>query len=231
MGFRIRKSKNFGGLRINLSKTGLGASVGGKGVRFTKKAGGGIRTTVHIPGTGLSYVKDSSKKRKYKKSSNKTSNNEIKILDLYSYNNVELSNKELELFEFLINNFLNTAEFTQADVAKTGFNTTTTYYTKLVNKSLLIKEARGKYSLNTEYIMELYEKYENYLEDLLNRERELKKQKYKILNSICKICSIPMVILGILLLCVDPKIGFISIVIGIEEIILSKTLDSKLIKL
>lgn len=61
MGLRFRKSFNLGGFRINLSKSGIGYSFGAKGVRFTKKAGGGTRTTLHIPHTGLSYVKDSKK--------------------------------------------------------------------------------------------------------------------------------------------------------------------------
>lgn len=63
MGIRFRKSIQFGPLRINLSKSGIGWSVGGKGARFTKKAGGGYRTTVGVPGTGVSYVKDYSEKR------------------------------------------------------------------------------------------------------------------------------------------------------------------------
>lgn len=65
MGFRFRKSVNLGGARVNSSKSGVGYSVGGKGYRYTKKAGGGSRTTASIPGTGISYQKDS------KKSSNK----------------------------------------------------------------------------------------------------------------------------------------------------------------
>lgn len=63
MGFRFRKSINFGPLRINLSKSGVGASVGTKGFRVTKKAGGGTRTTASIPGTGLSYVTETSGKK------------------------------------------------------------------------------------------------------------------------------------------------------------------------
>ena len=55
MAFRFRKSFNFGGARVNFSKSGIGASVGGKGFRYTKKADGGTRTTANIPGTGLSY--------------------------------------------------------------------------------------------------------------------------------------------------------------------------------
>ena len=63
MGMRFRKSKKIGGLRINLSKSGIGWSVGTKGARYTKKAGGGTRSTVGIPGTGISYVKDSGNKK------------------------------------------------------------------------------------------------------------------------------------------------------------------------
>lgn len=64
MGFRFRKSFGAGPFRINLSKSGIGYSVGGKGFRYTKKAGGGTRTTASIPGTGISYVKDSKKDTK-----------------------------------------------------------------------------------------------------------------------------------------------------------------------
>ena len=59
MGMRFRKSFGGKGFRVNVSKSGIGYSVGGKGFRYTKKAGGGSRTTTSIPGTGISYVKDS----------------------------------------------------------------------------------------------------------------------------------------------------------------------------
>ena len=59
MGMRFRKSFGSKGFRVNVSKSGIGYSVGGKGFRYTKKAGGGSRTTTSIPGTGISYVKDS----------------------------------------------------------------------------------------------------------------------------------------------------------------------------
>ena len=58
MGFRFRKSFGKGPFRVNLSKSGIGYSVGGKAFRVTKKAGGGTRTTASIPGTGISYTKD-----------------------------------------------------------------------------------------------------------------------------------------------------------------------------
>lgn len=61
MGMRFRKSFSLGGARLNISKSGIGYSVGTKGARVTKTAKGGIRTTASIPGTGISYVKESGK--------------------------------------------------------------------------------------------------------------------------------------------------------------------------
>lgn len=64
MALRFRKSIGKGPLRVNISKKGIGASIGGKGYRFTKKAGGGTRSTASLPGTGISHVSESSKKGK-----------------------------------------------------------------------------------------------------------------------------------------------------------------------
>jgi hypothetical protein len=55
MGFRLRKSiKLFPGVRINLSKSGVSTSIGGRGatINISKR---GTRGTVGIPGTGISY--------------------------------------------------------------------------------------------------------------------------------------------------------------------------------
>ena len=57
MGFRFRKSANFGPLRVNFSKSGVGYSVGGKGFRVTKRADGKTQTTASVPGTGIAYTK------------------------------------------------------------------------------------------------------------------------------------------------------------------------------
>ena len=59
MGTRFRKSINFGPLRVNISKSGVGYSVGNKYARITHTADGKKRTTLNIPGTGLSYVDES----------------------------------------------------------------------------------------------------------------------------------------------------------------------------
>ena len=64
MGFRFRKSFGKGPFRVTVSKSGIGYSVGAKGLRYTKKAGGGTRTTASIPSTGISYITDSGSKKK-----------------------------------------------------------------------------------------------------------------------------------------------------------------------
>ena len=63
MGLRFRKSVNFGPVRFTVSKSGISKSIGVKGLRVTKTASDRIRTTASIPGTGLSYVKESSGKK------------------------------------------------------------------------------------------------------------------------------------------------------------------------
>ncbi|WP_051280767.1 DUF4236 domain-containing protein [Anaerovorax odorimutans] len=66
MGFNYRKSKNIGkGFRINMTQNGPGLSFGKKGIRVTvnKK---GVRGSVGIPGSGMSYSKQKSFPRKYR---------------------------------------------------------------------------------------------------------------------------------------------------------------------
>ncbi len=62
MGFRIRKSiKLGGGVRLNLSKSGIGMSAGVKGMRLGINSKGQRYTNASIPGTGLSYRTGSSR--------------------------------------------------------------------------------------------------------------------------------------------------------------------------
>lgn len=63
MGLRFRKSVKLGPLRINFSKSGVGYSYGVKGYRVTHTANGRKRTTVSIPGTGISHVTEHSGRR------------------------------------------------------------------------------------------------------------------------------------------------------------------------
>lgn len=55
MGFYYRKSVNIGPFRVNLGKSGVGYSVGGKGFRTGVSAGGKRYSTFSVPGTGLGY--------------------------------------------------------------------------------------------------------------------------------------------------------------------------------
>ena len=56
MGFRFQKRiKLFPGITVNVSKSGLSTSVGTRGARVTL-GHGKKRTTVGLPGTGLSHT-------------------------------------------------------------------------------------------------------------------------------------------------------------------------------
>ncbi len=57
MGLRLRKSfKLAPGVRMTVSRSGVGYSVGGGGVRVTKRAGGGLSRTIGIPGSGITHT-------------------------------------------------------------------------------------------------------------------------------------------------------------------------------
>lgn len=63
MGFRLHKSfKILPGVRINLSKRGIGTSLGGKGFHVANGPSG-TRTTASIPGTGVSFYKTTANKK------------------------------------------------------------------------------------------------------------------------------------------------------------------------
>ena len=67
MGFNFRKSINLGGgLKLNLGKKSVGISAGVKGARVSVNSKGRKAATLSIPGTGISYTKTSTKKRKPK---------------------------------------------------------------------------------------------------------------------------------------------------------------------
>jgi hypothetical protein len=64
MGLRFRKSVKLpGGFRVNLGSHGLGWSWGVPGYRVSHSATKRTRTTSSIPGTGISYVSESSAKK------------------------------------------------------------------------------------------------------------------------------------------------------------------------
>ena len=99
MGVRFRKSiKLGGGFRINISKSGIGYSWGGKGFRVTQKAKGGIRSTVTIPGTGVSFSEEFGGKSR-KSPSKRKGKQQPPVEQLQNdnlYDTVDISNGEIE---------------------------------------------------------------------------------------------------------------------------------------
>jgi hypothetical protein len=57
MGWGYRKRLNYGPIRINLSRSGVGASLGVRGFRITRSSTGRRYITLSLPGTGLSWQK------------------------------------------------------------------------------------------------------------------------------------------------------------------------------
>jgi tetratricopeptide (TPR) repeat protein len=93
MGFRFRKTIKMGPVNLNISKSGVGTSIGGKGLRVGVNAKGKGYTSASIPGTGIrytSYSKSSSKAR----GTQVTSTNYKKVS---YYNPDNLSSKYFEL--------------------------------------------------------------------------------------------------------------------------------------
>lgn len=61
MGWSYRKSVSIGPFRLNVSRSGIGYSVGGKGFRAGIDSRGRRYTSVSIPGTGLRHTSQSGK--------------------------------------------------------------------------------------------------------------------------------------------------------------------------
>ena len=65
MGFRIRRSLQImPGVRFTASKSGLGISVGPRGAHLSVNTSGRVTTSAGIPGTGLSFVKSRTIRKK-----------------------------------------------------------------------------------------------------------------------------------------------------------------------
>jgi tetratricopeptide (TPR) repeat protein len=74
MGFRYYKRVNLGGgLKLNLSKTGIGVSAGVPGLRYSVHSSGRTVKTAGIPGTGIYYRKDTYAKGSGSRSSARSS--------------------------------------------------------------------------------------------------------------------------------------------------------------
>ncbi len=132
MGLRFIKSIKLPfGLRLNISKSGIGFSWGVKGYRKSISPKGKVRDTYTLPGTGLSYVKESSNHQKENKatsSKNETTSSQNvtklkqvylneetgEIIDLQNAPTKELNNKEInkkdKTFEDIVDDVANTVE-------------------------------------------------------------------------------------------------------------------------
>lgn len=176
MGFRFKKSINVGPFRVNLSKSGIGYSVGGKGARYTKTANGKTRTTLNIPGTGLSYVEETGK-RKDKKMFNKPeftpiSPDSIEVPQDWITNKLGLTPKESELFMAVVQ--FGNQPFTSRDIAAAGCAVSSSIYTNLYNKNVLNKNEDKTWSLNCAFINQVGEQYQTQRAQYLNRINEPK---------------------------------------------------------
>ena len=68
MGWRFRRSKSFGPFRVNLSKRGVGGSVGAGGTRVGMSPSRKAWVSLGLLGTGLSYFKYLGRKRRTRSS-------------------------------------------------------------------------------------------------------------------------------------------------------------------
>jgi hypothetical protein len=57
VGWSYRKSFRAGPFRVNVSKSGIGYSAGGRGFRTGVRASGRRYTSMSVPGTGVRYTK------------------------------------------------------------------------------------------------------------------------------------------------------------------------------
>lgn len=77
MGLRFHKSINIcKGVKLNLSKSGVGVSLGTKGAHYSVNTSGRRTATFGIPGTGISYVKSFGSTKKKKSTSEATKKKE-----------------------------------------------------------------------------------------------------------------------------------------------------------
>lgn len=164
MGFRFRKSFGKGPFRINISKSGIGYSVGVKGARITKTAKGTKRATLSVPGTGFSYVSETKSKKGRTTMINKSDCRVIAPKDIivsqsWLMERLGLTAKEGELFMAIINNYSN-MPFTSRDIAATGCAMSNTIYNGLYNKNVINKNTDKTYSLNISFINKIGHEYQ-----------------------------------------------------------------------
>ena len=139
MGLNFRKSINLGGLRLNLSNSGVGYSVGKKGVRISRSATGRTTSTVSIPGTGLSYTQNLGGGKKSTKATPKTTKTTKTDKNVSNYNATK-SNMNYNANPYQNNPYqnINTVNNTGSNISyntSMANNTYNSYITNYVNLS------------------------------------------------------------------------------------------------
>lgn len=176
MGFSFRKSINLGGgMRLNLSKSGVGFSVGTKGARITKKAGGGVRTTISVPNTGIRYTKETSKKNDVKsqkqieqESLARTMRNPKYYWDVMNFKGFKQKKIYLACID-LCNNVKDNIQssFSLSELVSVvdgyddSFTVTSNDLCSLYDDGFLVRESHGVYALNIDLILDAYERFNN----------------------------------------------------------------------
>lgn len=170
MGFRFRKSINLGGgVKVNVSKSGIGYSVGTKGARITKSAKGSVYGTFSAPGTGLSYRTKSVSGKQSRNSYVPIKNNTgglIETTPLYTSDQAKILQE--------INEIIVTTEKKLKQLKSIEFNIKSIKYCNIVWAMLIItipmifvyKKWRGKLVIKKD-------KLESELESLKNRCKDL----------------------------------------------------------
>lgn len=149
MGFRFRKSvKVLPGVKLNISKSGISTSVGGRGatVNFSKR---GTRTTVGIPGTGISYSTMVGKRRGSSRKTTSKSTRELRNEIMQEYG---LTNGEMNRFERQVKKhpkkFRSMSEEELIEYAKKGRKSSGSKTVLYVFLAIILIGAIGSHSTN-----------------------------------------------------------------------------------
>ena len=122
MGFNLRRSKKlFPGIRLNLSKNGLGVSIGPAHTKISLSPKGRMTSNLGVPGTGLRYTKVIKTKKQAKKSSEASISrdstlDEAKISPELAQNS-PLGGDEAEPSKYLSSNLLRASSETEGSVS------------------------------------------------------------------------------------------------------------------
>lgn len=103
MGLRARRSFRVAkGVRVNVTKTGVGLSVGRRGMHYSAHSSGRRTASVGIPGTGLSYVSSKGGARPHSRQ-NHTSTSQVSAVRVINRPGLFAPRAEKELYKIIRN--------------------------------------------------------------------------------------------------------------------------------